>query len=60
MMLKNPCRNRKTNEDCPDRHVGCHSNCEKWKEYEVLRNAEYKRRKEYMDTIYLYKNKSRR
>ena len=56
-MLKNPCRNHKTKEDCPDRHVGCHTTCDKWRRYEEIRNTEYMYRKEYMESNYMYKNK---
>ena len=30
-MLKAPC------ENCPDRHPGCHSECEKYIAYDILR-----------------------
>lgn len=30
-MLKAPC------ENCPDRHLGCHSECEKYIAYDIVR-----------------------
>ena len=30
-MLKAPCK------DCPDRYLGCHDHCDKFKEYDVER-----------------------
>lgn len=36
-MAKVPCYK------CPDRKAECHSKCEKWLEYEKVRNAEYER-----------------
>lgn len=36
-MVKAPCYM------CPDRSAECHAHCEKWLEYEKVRNAEYKR-----------------
>lgn len=44
-MPKVPCYNAETKTDCPRREVGCHSHCEKWKEYEALRDEEYRQRK---------------
>lgn len=36
--MKSPCK------DCPDRAVRCRLSCEKWREYEIERNEEYKKR----------------
>lgn len=44
-MPKVPCYNEETKTDCPRREAGCHSHCEKWKEYEALRNEEYRQRR---------------
>ena len=43
-MMVNPCYDKKTKTDCPDRKPGCGANCEKWAEYVKLRDAEYERR----------------
>lgn len=48
-MAKVPCYK------CPDRKAECHSKCEKWLEYEKVRNAEYveaNKRKELARTLY--------
>lgn len=42
--MKNPCYNKETKTDCPDRHPGCGATCEKWAEYVKLRDAEYETR----------------
>lgn len=42
--MKNPCYNKETKTDCPDRHSGCGATCEKWAEYVVKRDAEYVQR----------------
>lgn len=37
---KPPCK------DCEFRTIGCHSVCDRWKEYEIIKNAEYALQKE--------------
>lgn len=32
-MTKPPCYDTDTNTDCPDRHVGCKGECERWKKW---------------------------
>lgn len=44
-MKDHPCYNKITKQDCPDRKVGCRLTCERWGEYETLRNKEYVVRK---------------
>ena len=39
--MDNPCYNKATKTDCPDRHSGCGATCEKWAAYVVKRDAEY-------------------
>lgn len=51
MSMKNPCFDKKTRTDCPDRCAGCGATCEKWKEYEQNRNQMYARKKEESDRI---------
>ena len=50
-MAKAPCYNDETKTDCPRREAGCHSHCEKWKEYEALRNEEYRQRRIRCDAV---------
>lgn len=38
-MYLSPC-----DKDCPDRRGGCQSCCEKWADYEKIRNAKYDQR----------------
>lgn len=40
--MTNPCYNEKTKTDCPDRKPGCAGSCERWREYEKIRNEGYK------------------
>ena len=40
--MTNPCYDKRTNTDCPDRKAGCASSCPKWQEYEKIRNEGYK------------------
>ena len=42
--MKNPCYDKTTSTDCPDRKPGCGASCEKWAEYVKARDAEYERR----------------
>lgn len=37
--MKQPCR-----KDCPDRSGECHAVCEKYREFEKARNAEYEKK----------------
>ena len=54
-------------KDCPDRHMGCHSECEGYKSFEA-ENEEYKAKrrealkKEYgsLDYVSILKNKQRK
>lgn len=39
-MTKSPCY--KDGNDCPDRHVGCRDNCEAWREWQNVHEAELK------------------
>ena len=32
-MTKPPCYDTDTNTDCPERHVGCKGECERWKKW---------------------------
>ena len=41
-MFTPPCYDHQTKTDCPDRKLGCHDTCEKWKQWETIRNARYK------------------
>lgn len=46
--MTNPCYNKHTKADCPDRKPGCAGKCEKWAEYVKLREVKYaERRKAY-------------
>lgn len=47
--MDNPCYNRATKTDCPNRHCGCASDCSKWAEYVLERNKEYQRRRRIAD-----------
>lgn len=40
--MTNPCYNKETKTDCPDRKAGCGGSCTKWLEYEKNRNEGYK------------------
>ena len=42
--MKNPCYNKETKTDCPDRYSGCGADCPKWAAYVVKRDAEYIKR----------------
>ena len=51
----NPCKS-----DCPDRRVGCHAECEKYKAYRADREKLYKKRMTDKDiTTYLVESKKR-
>ena len=39
--MDNPCYNKETKTDCPERYPGCGATCEKWAKYVVKRDAEY-------------------
>lgn len=41
---KNPCYDKETKTDCPDRKPGCQIDCKKWKEYSVDREKRYEKR----------------
>lgn len=41
-MIKSPCYNTTTKEDCPKRAAGCAATCTAWKAYEAARNEAYK------------------
>ena len=43
-MASNPCFNKKTGTDCPNRTLGCHTTCEKWITYEKNRDEDYKKK----------------
>ena len=43
MKLDNPCFDKKTKTDCPDRSVGCSITCTKWAEY-TKRRAELRKK----------------
>lgn len=51
----NPCYDQKTHTDCPNRKAGCASTCEKWREYEKIRNQGYKEK--YIRYLYSYNGK---
>jgi hypothetical protein len=42
--MENPCFDSSTKTDCPDRHGGCHIECERWAEYVEKRNKHYEQR----------------
>lgn len=39
--MDNPCYNKETKTDCPERYPGCGADCPKWAAYVVKRDAEY-------------------
>lgn len=41
--IDNPCYNKLTKVDCPNREPYCGATCKKWKAYEKMRNEEYKK-----------------
>lgn len=41
--MKNPCYDKATRTDCPDRHSGCGASCPKWAVYEKVRNKAYEK-----------------
>ena len=43
-MMKNPCK------DCPDRHLGCHSKCERYKAWKKEREELKEKARIYNDT----------
>lgn len=43
--MEQPCR-----KDCPERSADCHAVCEKYREFERARNAEYDKRKAQIET----------
>lgn len=50
--MKAPCR-QPDGTDCPDRKVGCHAECEKYKAFKTERDAiREERRKEYLGMEY--------
>lgn len=57
--MRAPCYNIFTKEHCPDRVLGCHCKCEKWKAYEQARNAEYEKRVVGSRGAYVHKNIAR-
>lgn len=40
-----PCYDNATSTDCPQRHVNCHAECDKWQDYLARKNAEIERRR---------------
>lgn len=42
-----PCYDSVNKQDCPDRRVGCHDKCKKWRQYEKNRDRDYRDR--YLD-----------
>ena len=42
--MKNPCYNKLTKTDCPDRKSGCGATCKKWADYVRERDEEYIKR----------------
>ena len=42
--MENPCYNRQTKTDCPDRKCGCQVTCPKWAKYVEERDKEYEQR----------------
>lgn len=42
--MDNPCYDKTTKTDCPERYPGCGATCEKWAAYVVERDAEYIKR----------------
>ena len=43
-MIDSPCWDKETKTDCPDRAAGCAAHCDRWLEYTVERNKDYRRR----------------
>lgn len=43
-MMQSPCYNPTTKTDCPNRYVGCHSQCKTYMAYEQAKVLEYNRR----------------
>ena len=39
--MDNPCYDKTTKTDCPERYPGCGADCPKWAAYVVKRDAEY-------------------
>lgn len=57
-MLQSPCFDAKSRIDCPNRSGTCHTTCEKWAEFEKVKQAEYATRektRERLSAIYNYK-----
>ena len=50
--MKNPCYDRNTKSDCPDRKAGCAAKCPEWAAYVEERERMYKKRKDNRDLIY--------
>lgn len=49
----NPCYDRKTKTDCPNRCAGCSLNCSEWEAYAKERNDEYaKRRRQFQSNLF--------
>lgn len=46
MMIVPPCK------DCSKREVGCHCKCEQFKSYKEKKEAENKRKREYLQATY--------
>lgn len=42
--MQNPCYDKPTKTDCPERKPGCGANCPKWAKYVEERNQLYKER----------------
>ena len=42
--MDNPCYNKETKTDCPERYPGCGADCPDWAAYVAKRDAEYIRR----------------
>lgn len=39
-------------KDCPDRYLGCHSKCDKYKAFRAEREAIYEQRKNQAEPVY--------
>ncbi len=54
--MRNPCYDEETKTDCPMRAAGCAAHCDRWLEYTVERNKDYRRRAKIAESVSDYKS----
>lgn len=54
--MRNPCYDEETKTDCPKRAAGCAAHCDRWLEYTVERNKDYRKRAQIAESVSDYKS----